>query len=147
MRIFRQASPDGHLSYIGGTNVKYIPVNEEVELNLGPARLVSVEPLLMNSKTDNYVFDNRGNVAGWDEQRFWQMELTNTRQLPVEIEITRGFGTAYWTLQVDDGQDVSYAKHDASHARFKMELGPQSKRAFTYTVTTYHGRREEVLDK
>ena len=147
VRIYRQAAADGHLSYTGSTAVKYIPVNEEVELNLRPARLVSVKPLLMTSKTDNYVFDNKGNIAGWDEERSWKVEITNTRQLPVEIEITRDFSTAYWTLQVDDGQAVSYAKHDASHARFKIELAPQSKRAFTYTVTTYHGQREEAVNE
>ena len=147
VRIYSQADADGHLSYTGSTAVKYIPVNEEIELNLGPARLVSVEPVLMNSSTDNYVFDNDRNIAGWDEKRSWKVEITNTRQLPVEIEITRGFGTAYWTLQLDDGQDVSYTQHDVSHARFKVELAPRSKRAFTYTVTTYHGRREEALNK
>ena len=145
VRIYSQADADGHLSYVGGTDVKYIPVNEEVELNLGAARLVSVRPLLTNSKTDNYVFDSKGNVAGWDESRSWKLEITNTRQLPVEIEITRGFGTAYWTLQMDDGQEVSYAKHDATHARFKTTLGPQSKRAFRYTVTTYHDKRQEAV--
>ncbi len=92
----------GYLSYVGGTGIKYIPVNEEVELNLGPARLVTVEPKLMDFKTENYVFDTKNNVAGWDEVRTWKIEITNTRTLPIEVEITRGFGTAYWTLQLDE---------------------------------------------
>ena len=142
VRIYSQADADGHLSYTGGTGIKYIPVDEDVELNLGQARLVSVEPVLMNFETHNYVFDNKRNIAGWDETRKWKIEVTNTRNLPVEIEITRGFGTAYWSLQYN-GQDVSYEKHDATHARFKTKLQPQTKRTFTYTVTTYHGRREE----
>jgi hypothetical protein len=126
---------------VGGTSIKYIPVDEEVELNLGPARLVEVEPILMDFATDNYVFDKRKNVAGWDEIRTWKIEITNTRTLPIEIEITRGFGTAYWTLQAD----IPNEKHDATHARFKLELKPRSKEAFGYTVTTYHGAREEVI--
>ncbi|HEW79033.1 MAG TPA: DUF4139 domain-containing protein [Phycisphaerales bacterium] len=147
VQIYSQADEQGYLSYIGGMSVKYIPVNEEVELNLGSARLVSVEPVLMNFKTDNYVFDNKNNVAGWDEIRSWKVEVTNTRNLPVEVEITRGFGTAYWTLQMNDGQDVPYEKHDATHARFKAKVKPRSKRTFTYTVTTYHGRREEQANQ
>ena len=141
VKIYGQADERGYLSYVGGTNIKYIPVDEEVELNLGPARLVRVEPKLMDFKTENYRFDGRGNVAGWDEIRTWKIEITNTRTLAIEIEITRGFGTAYWTLQAD----IPYEKYDATHARFKVNLGPRTKQAFEYTVTTYHGVREETL--
>ena len=143
VKIYSQADSQGHLSYVGGTSVKYIPVDEEVELNLGPARLVTVEPILMDFKTDNYVFDKRKNITGWDEIRSWKIKITNTRTLPIEIEITRGFGTAYWTLQLDAG-DITYEKHDATHARFKVNLEPRSKRPFGYTVRTYHGVREEM---
>ena len=143
VKIYSQADSQGYLSYVGGTSVKYIPVDEEVELNLGPARLVSVEPILMDFKTDNYVFDKKNNIAGWDEIRSWKIKITNTRTLPIEIEITRGFGTAYWTLQTD----APYEKHDATHARFKVNLEPRSKRPFGYTVRTYHGVREEQVNQ
>jgi len=133
----------GYLSYVGGTGIKYIPVNEEIELNLGPARLVKVEPELMDFKTDNYVFDHKGNIAGWDEIRSWQIEITNTRTLPIEIEITRGFDTAYWTLQAD----VPYEKHDVTHARFKTKVEPRSKWTFRYMIRTYHGQREEKWEE
>jgi len=87
--------------------------------------------------------DRRNNIAGWDEIRTWKIEITNTRTLPIEIEITRGFGTTYWTLQAE----IPYEKHDVTHARFKIKLEPRSKYAFEYTVTTYHGVREETLAK
>ncbi|UCE50718.1 MAG: DUF4139 domain-containing protein, partial [Phycisphaerales bacterium] len=143
VKIYGNASDEGYLSYVGGTNIKYIPVGEEVELNLGPARLVEVEPKLMEFKTDNYVFDHNDNVAGWDELRTWEIEITNTRKLPVEIEITRGFGMPYWTLQTD----VPYEKHDATHARFETRLQPQSRQLLSYALTTYHGRREEQVSQ
>ena len=143
VKIFGNASEQGHLSYVGETYTKYIPVGEEVELNLGTARLVKVEPKLMEFKTDNYVFDSNDNVAGWDEKRTWRMEITNARAIPIEIEITRGFGTAYWALQTD----VPYEKHDATQARFETQLQPQSKQTFTYTLTTYHGRRQEQANQ
>jgi len=146
VKIYSQADDLGYLSYVGGTGIKYIPVNEEVELNLGPARLVTVEPKLMDFKTENYVFDTKNNVAGWDEVRTWKIEITNTRTLPIEVEITRGFDTAYWELKLD-GRDISYQKYDVTHARFKLNLEPRSKRIFEYTVRTLHGMREEVLIK
>jgi hypothetical protein len=117
-----------------------------VELNLGPARLVTVEPKLMDFKTENYIFDTKNNVSGWDEVQTWKIEITNTRTLPIEVEITRGLGTAYWTLQFDE-KEISYEKYDVTHARFKMSLEPRSKRTFEWTVRTYHGAREEALTK
>jgi hypothetical protein len=143
VKIYGLADGEAYLSYVGGTGVKYIPVDEEVELNLGAARLVAVEPKLMDYKTANYRFDRNKNIAGWDEIRTWKMEIMNTRTLPVEIEITRGFGTAYWTLKAD----IPFEKHDVSSARFKLEVEARSKRTFNYTVTTYHGLREEQINE
>jgi hypothetical protein len=141
VKIYSQTDEQGSLSYVGGTSIKYIPVNEEVELNLSPARLVKVEPKVMDFKTENYIFDSRGNISGWDEIRTWKVDLTNTRMLPIQIEITRSFETAYWTLQ----SGTHYEKHDATHARFMLELEPRSKQMLEYTVRTYHGTREESL--
>jgi hypothetical protein len=100
----------------------------------------------MDLRTGNYVFDANDNIAGWDEARAWKVEITNARTVPVKIEVTRGFGTPYWTLKQAD-TDVSYEKYDATHARFKATVEPRSKREFAYTVTTYHGARAETLSK
>jgi len=144
VRIYGWADEQGHLSYVGGADVKYIPVGEEVELDLGAARLVEVKPVLVEERTENYVFDQDGDVSGWDEVRTWRIEVTNTRTLPVDIEITRGFETAYWTLKQGDSP-ASYEKYDVTHARFRLTVEPRNKRAFEYTVTTYHGVREQSL--
>jgi len=143
VKIYAQADGQGHLSYVGGTNVKYIPVDEEVELNLGPAREVVVEPVLTDFATENYVFDRKGNVAGWDEIRTWEIEVTNTRPLPVEVEITRGFQTAYWTVEA--GAKTAYEKHDAEHIRFNEKLAPRTERKIKYKVRTFHGERRESI--
>ncbi len=146
VRIYSRCDEQGHLSYTGGTDVKYIPVGEEVELNLGPARLVEVEPVLIEYRTENHTFDRHRNVNGWDEVRTWRIDIANARTLPIEVEVTRGFETSYWTLE-PAGQAVTYEKHDVTHARFKLTVEPRTKRAFEYTVTTYHGVREETLSK
>jgi hypothetical protein len=146
VKIYSQADDIGFLSYVGGTGIKYIPVNEEVELDLGPARLVTVEPKLMDFKTDNYIFDTKRNVSGWDEVQTWQIEVTNTRTLAIEIEITRGLGTAYWQMKFDE-KDISFEKYDVTHARFKLNLEPRSNRTFEYTVRMYYGEREQAMSK
>ncbi len=144
VRIYGKVDTDRHLAYVGGTETKYIPVGEKVELNLGPARLVKVEPVLMELRTENHTFDSKGNVAGWDEVRSWKIEIANARTLPVDIEITRGFDTPRWELKTEN-PTATYEKHDVTHARFKLTVGPRSKEVLTYTVTTYHGAREQVL--
>jgi hypothetical protein len=100
----------------------------------------------MGFKTENYTFDRNKDVSGWDEIRAWQIEVTNTRNLPVEIEITRGFNTSYWTMDFKD-PDVEYKKHDATNARFTLVVPPRTKKTFGYAVTTYHGRRQDAVNE
>ncbi len=102
MKIYRAVNAAQNLSYVGAADIKYVPVNEDVELNLGPARLVKVEPVLMETKTDNYTFDDKGNITGSDEIETWKLKLTNTRDIPVDVEITRNFGTDYWDLELNN---------------------------------------------
>ncbi len=146
IRIYGQADEQKHLSYVGDTGTKYIPVGEEVELDLGPARLVKVEPTLMEESTANYAFDSHSNVVGWDEIQTWKIEVTNTSTLPVDIEVTRGFDEPSWTL-TSTGDGVAYEKYDVTHARFKLSIEPRSKKTFGYTVTQYRGTRSEYYNK
>jgi hypothetical protein len=143
IKIYRTVDPEKHLSYLGGTNVKYIPVNEKVEMDLGAARDVKIKPRLMDIRTENYLLNDQGNIAGWDELRTWKFTVDNTRGLPAEIEITRGFGTPYWSLTTESGA-VNYRKHDATHGRFTLRVSPRVKVEFTYTLRTYHGKRQEL---
>ena len=147
VKLYRNLNDVQNLSYIGQSSVKYIPVNEDVELNLGGARLVKVEPVLVETQTNNYIYDNHGNISGWDDIETWQMKLTNTRDIPVDIEITRNFETDYWDIELNNSVGTAhptYKKHDKSRARFTLTLSPQSKKTFAYTVTKYQGRRSEV---
>jgi len=144
VRIYGRIDDEKRLAYVGGTETKYIPVGEKVEMNLGPARLVKIEPVLMDVRTENHTFDGRGNVTGWDEVRSWKIEIANARTLPAEIEITRGFDTPRWELKMEN-PTATFEKYDLTHARFKLTVGSRSKEVLTYTVTTYHGAREQVL--
>jgi len=96
LKVYRNAGDEGHLSYTGQSSFKYIPVDEDVELNLGPVANVVVEPTLMDFKTENYRFDRRGNVSGWDEIRTFNIKVKNTRDIDVKVEIKRNFNTSYW---------------------------------------------------
>ncbi|MFB0553362.1 MAG: DUF4139 domain-containing protein [Phycisphaerae bacterium] len=142
LKVYRGVGDEGHLSYTGQSSFKYIPVDEDVELNLGAVANVVVEPKLMDFKMENYRFDRRGNVSGWDEIRTYKIEVKNTRDLGVKVEIKRNFNTSYWDL-IRSGDIDNFEKVDADTIKFTLVLKPRSKREFGYVLRTYHGERQE----
>ncbi|MEN6337525.1 MAG: DUF4139 domain-containing protein [Phycisphaerales bacterium] len=142
MRVFRTADAQGHLSYEGESSFMYIPVNEDVELDLGSVENVVVEPKLMEYRTDNYRFDRDRDVAGWDEVQTFEVKVKNTRDVPVKVEIRRNFDTQYWTLK-RSGQIDEFEKVDVDTVKFTVLVQPRSERSFQYTLTTYQGTRAE----
>jgi hypothetical protein len=142
LKVYRTVDADEHLSYVGQSSFKYIPVDEDVELNLGPVADVVVEPTLMDYKTQNYRFNRHRNISGWDEVRTFKVEVRNTRDLDVKIEIKRRFGTDYWKLE--KGTAFEYHEQvDKNTVKFTLLLEPRSKMQFNYVLRTYHGVRQE----
>ncbi|MHC4458031.1 MAG: DUF4139 domain-containing protein [Planctomycetota bacterium] len=142
LKAYRTVDENEHLSYVGQSAFKYIPVDEDVELNLGAVANVVVEPKLTDFETDNYRFDRHRNISGWDEIRKFKIEVKNTREIPVKVEIQRNFGTWYWDLK-KSGDFDKFEKVDKDTVKFTLELKPNSKRKFEYVLTTYHGVRQE----
>ena len=142
LKVYRTVDENQHLSYTGQSAFKYIPVDEEVELNLAPVANVVVEPKLMDYKTDNYEFGRKDDISGWDEIRTFKIEVRNTRDIPVKVEIKRNFNASKWDLK-KSGDFDEFEKVDMDTIKFTLKLKPQIKRQFKYTVTTYHGTRAD----
>jgi len=142
LKVYRSVDDAGHLSYTGQSAFKYIPIDEEVELNLGPVENVVVEPILMEFSTENFKFDSKGNIAGWDEVRTYNIEVRNTRDIPVKVEIKRNFASQYWDI-TKKGDFDSFEKEDLDTVKFTVELKPETKKEFEYTLRTYHGIRQQ----
>jgi hypothetical protein len=142
LKVYRNADNQGYLSYTGQSSFKYIPVDEDVELNLGAVADVVAEPTLMNFETKNYRFDRHRNISGWDEVRKFKVEVRNTRDIGAKVEISRNFSTQYWKLQ-KGGDFGKFEKVDLDTVKFTLFLKPRSKQTFEYTLTTYHGVRQE----
>ena len=130
------------MSYSGQSAFKYIPVDEDVELNLGLVANVVVEPTLMDFKTENYRFDRNRNVSGWDEIRTFKVEAKNTRDIGVKVEIQRNFPIQYWKLE-KSGDFSEFEKVDLDTVKFTLILEPRSAKKIEYVLTTYHGVRQE----
>jgi len=146
LKVYRSVDDREHLSYEGQSSFKYIPVNEEVELNIGAVADVVVEPNLTDYKTENYRFNNTGNVAGWDEIRTFTVQARNSRDVPARIEITRNFQTSRWDLKRSGSID-NFEKVDLDTVKFTLNLPARSKKVFEYTLTTYNGVRAQDWDR
>ena len=121
-------------------------MDEDVELNLGAVADVVVEPTLMDYKTENYRFDRRGNISGWDEIQKFKIEVKNTREIDVKVEIQRNFNTPYWKLE-KSGEFDTFDKIDVDTVKFTLILEPRSAKKFEYVLTTYHGVRQEETSR
>ena len=142
LKVYRKVGEGDHLSYEGQSHFKYIPVGEDVELNIGAVSNVIVKPTLMDYKTDRYLFDNKGNISGWDEVKEFEVEVKNTRDLPIQVEIKRNFETSHWEVKKlgDFGQ---YEKVDLDTIKFTLSLLARETKKFRYILTTHHGRRAD----
>ena len=140
IKIYRSVDASGYLSYAGQSGFKYIPVDEDVELNLGSVSTVIVKATLMEYKTDKYMFDSRGNISGWDEIRDFEVEVKNTRGIPAKVEVRRNFKTSAWKV-TNRCKYGSYEKVDLDTGKYTLTLGARETGKFRYTLTTHHGKR------
>ena len=163
VRVFRtgrDGSPGGRalpLSYIGASGIKYIPVGEEVELKLGIAKKVKVEPKLMTVRYENHTYDQNGNVRTWDELGTWTLEISNSKNIPVNVEIIRSSDSTFTEIfckqtfshyppnfgQWEIETDAPYEKYDATHFRFNIRIEPHSKKHIQYTLTMHNERLDD----
>jgi len=134
VKAFRAASSDQLQVFTGRAEVKYIPINETVELELGPDPEVLVKPELKDWRKDDLRFDQDGQVAGWTTTEVWRVEALNSREIEVTVDLRRNF-SGDWTLKTD----ASNEKMDANKVKFLLSLKPREKQAITYEVVTRHG--------
>ena len=142
IKVFRSLDPDAHLTYEGASRFKYVPVDEDLELSLGPVDNVLVTPTLMDVRSDRYQFDKKGNISGWDDVQTWRIEINNTREIPVKVEVRRNFDNRSWDIEnrKDHGR---FEKVDLDTVKYTLRLKARSKMDFEYVLTLHRGRRAE----
>jgi hypothetical protein len=134
VKAFRFVSDDLLYAFVGSTSVKYIPVNEFVELELGNDQEVMVKPSMMDWQKTDVAFDTRGNVIGWNEKQTWQFEVQNSKDIPVVLDIRRNFSGDFALTT-----NAKYENVDARKVKFIVPLKPREKQTFSYDVVIKHG--------
>ena len=142
IKVFREINDNEALTYTGQVHSKYIPVDQEVELDFGAAREVKIEPVLMSEQTENYQFNSKGNIAGFDRIQEWEIKIENNRDIPVSVEVWRNFRDAYWDIDNSAKNKGKFNKIDIDSVKYTVELPAQSKTTLAYTLTQYEGERQ-----
>jgi hypothetical protein len=142
-KIFRTADGEGHFAFEGTSRTKYIPVDQKCELDLGNARKVLVEPMLMEQRFENHTFGRWGDVDGWDELQTWRVEVKNRRKTATKVEITRNFRHQYFSIR-NAGDFGAYEVDDLDTVKYTLTLNPGEETAFTYILRYKEGRRRQV---
>jgi hypothetical protein len=152
VRVFRDNGRDG-LSYLVAQQVKYVPIGDKIELNLGPDPEVTFE--LVKSRIwrshiwmkvhganvyrridDGKVeIDVRSTVAGWDDHTYYVQRLRNFTNQPVNLEIRR-------TLpgHIVFRSALNAKLHDYQTVQYTARVAPGRKGEFRYEVVQHQGR-------
>ena len=136
VRIFRDNGRDG-LSFLGEQSVRYVPIKEEIELNVGTDDEVVHERKVMSASRANFVFDRHQQVDGWDETRTVREEVRNYRPKPLKMEI-RHIIPGDVEIVTEAGKLFDYRT-----VEFTVELKPSSKFAWEYSYTQHFGKNEK----
>ena len=134
VKAFRFVTADKLYSFVGRTAVKYIPIGEQVEMQLGNDQEVMCKPTLMNWEKTDIHFDGNGAVTGWTIKEAWQVETQNSKDIDITLDVRRNF-SGDWSLATD----AKYEKVDASKVKFILPLKSREQQKLAYEITTRYG--------
>jgi hypothetical protein len=142
--VYRQLPEAQHLTYVGETTTRYIPVEQEVELNLGASQDVVVESVLMDYHTRNYTFDYRGNITGYQQVETHLLKLENHRHLPADLEVVQYVNHEHWSIENPPDLAATYQKVDVNTVKYTLTLPAYSQREIRYTLLLGEGVRQSI---
>jgi hypothetical protein len=145
VRVFRQNSSDG-LSFLGQQRLNYVPVQADIEVNLGTDDLVIYTRKRMETARSNFSFHPVHNhVIGWDERQQWSDELRNFRSKPIKVELRLQF-----TGDVTFTSKHPTTSFDYNTTQAEFDVPPGGSFDYSYRANYLHGnnaKQNRVLVK
>ncbi len=150
VRLFRDNGRDG-LSFLAAHHTKYVPIGQEIEINLGADPEVVHERIRLRSWRDAFWFrDTNGRkyfsrdqgpqvrhdypVAGWDDHARWTERIRNYRDKPIDVEFRLSFdGHVEFTSELDP------ILYDYRTPQFGATIPVGRTVDLDYVVTTHQG--------
>ncbi len=157
------------LAYVGGTETKYVPIGDRVEVNVGPDKDITIHRRLKDQQTANVVvrqykrrLDDKFvlyyDLTDYDETQFFEEEIVSGKPVDAKAEVERQFDASV-VLWGPDGQPKDWGSNaegayvdlhqvpgrvervDQNHAKYFLDLKPGKKQLVSYSVT-YKRRKQ-----
>jgi hypothetical protein len=151
------------LAYVGGTETKYVPIGDRVEVNVGRDEDITIVRRLTDQRITNVVsrqykrrLDNTYvlyyDLIDYDETFVYETEVVSGKPVPVQLDIERRFdaNVILWGSEgePDDrgsNEEGAYVdlheivgrveRVDQNHVKYFLDLNPGEKRLVRYSVT------------
>ena len=156
VRVFRDNGRDG-LSFVALQSIKYVPIGDKIELNLGTDPRVNFELIKLSAHRDNIwvqihganvlrrvdqpgvQVDIRSTVAGWDDHSIQTQRIRNYTDKQIEVEVRRA-----WPGHVRFRSTLPSVKlHDFRTVQFTTTLEAGLKQDNLFEVVTSQGRNQK----
>ena len=151
------------LAYVGGTQTKYVPIGDRVEVNVGRDQDITIARRLKDQKISNVVarqykrrLDNQFvqyyDLIDYDETFIYEEEIVSGKPVVAKVELERRFD-ANVVLWGSDGKPKDWdsdepgayvdlhevggrvERVDQNHVKYFLDLEPGEKRFVRYRVT------------
>jgi hypothetical protein len=151
VRVFRDNGRDG-LSYLAQQQIKYVPIGDTIELNLGPNPEIIFELIRLRTYRDNFWVQINGTteyrkvggaeiakvensaVAGWDEHEVYSQRIRNYTAKPIQVEVRRTFPS-----HVVFRSNLEPTLHDYQTAQFQASVEAGEKKDLLLEITRSQG--------
>jgi len=155
VRLFRHNGRDG-LSFLVAQPIKYVPIGDKIELNLGPdpevvfelvKRRVWRDVIWMHVHAPNVFrrvdepgveIDLKSTVAGWDERTRFAQRVRNYSKKPIDVEVRRTFpGHVVFRSRLDA------KNHDYRTVQYSAAVEAGEKAELEYEIVEHQGRNKK----
>jgi hypothetical protein len=151
VRVFRENGRGG-FSYLTVQSVKYIPIGDKIELNLGADPNVLFELVKLKASRDNIwmqinganIFRRAGvpgvqievnsAVVGWDDHIIFSQRVRNYTAVPIEVEVRRAFPG-----HVEFRSQLGPILHDYQTVQFTAPVTAGTKADLLFEITVHQG--------
>jgi hypothetical protein len=153
VRVFRQNGRGG-LSYLVQQSIKYIPIGDKIELNLGQDPEVIFELIKLKAFRDNIWMhwsngrivrrvddgaievDINASVVGWDDHEVFTQRIRNYTSSQIEVEVRRSY-SGHIEFKADLAEQKLF---DYQTVQYTVKVGANKKADLYHEVTTHQGR-------
>jgi hypothetical protein len=155
VRLFRHNGHEG-LSFVTSQAIKYVPIGDKIELNLGPDPEVIFEWIKRRAwRTDVWMLVDGTNVyrqvdegaiqievnssvAGWDEHTYYTQRIRNYSAKPIHVEVRR---TLPGHITFRNALDATL--HDFQTVAYQTDVAAGEKVDLNCEVVQHSGHNEK----